>query len=484
MFDPNQVVEINLTVPPEGIENLEKEPKEYTCGEFELKVGGVPKVSPGLPSPATVAIELRGTGSFRDLSHKAAFKIKFTGVGSCKKSSQRYFGLKSLTTNNMVQDPSMIHETLAYEVFRAFGVPSTRTGFAFIRLNGIKYGTYLNIETMDEVSMPRLFLSTQHLYKADTPGVDVRPGQANTFEVEMGSEEDLTDLNKLIAAANSQTGDWSDGLSGLADLREMTREWAVERYIGHWDGYAGEADNFPGPTTKPNNYWLHSDSSGLFDMLPWGTDQTWSVPLFFDQPAGGRLFNSCLKDASCKALYEQALGELASLIPTLNLDGRVVAIAQELAPWQAQETERGEFSAAEIALAVAATRKFIAERPKALADYLASLKPGPAAGARRAKIGKTRIRGTVVYTKITSFSPGSALQRVKVRSHGHWLKGCTGKQQVKKAKGFTVKCHLSHRVRELMSSHRRLRLKVRVGFTPTGGEPFFKIRQLRVSQKR
>ena len=33
-------------------------------------------------------------------------------------SGQRFFGLKNLTLNNMIQDPSMVHETFAYGAFR------------------------------------------------------------------------------------------------------------------------------------------------------------------------------------------------------------------------------------------------------------------------------------------------------------------------------------------------------------------------------
>ena len=33
-----------------------------------------------------------------------------------------------MTLNNMVQDESMIHETLGYAILRAAGIPAPRTG--------------------------------------------------------------------------------------------------------------------------------------------------------------------------------------------------------------------------------------------------------------------------------------------------------------------------------------------------------------------
>ena len=53
--------------------------------------------------------------ALRPFNRKAALKLKFA-------KPDRPFGLRSLTLNNMVQDPSMLHETLGYEVMRAAAV--------------------------------------------------------------------------------------------------------------------------------------------------------------------------------------------------------------------------------------------------------------------------------------------------------------------------------------------------------------------------
>ena len=53
------------------------------------------------------------------------------------------------------------------------------------------------------MSLARLFGTTQHLYEADDPGVDVTPGGAGAYEVDEGDEDDRADLEALIAAANA-----------------------------------------------------------------------------------------------------------------------------------------------------------------------------------------------------------------------------------------------------------------------------------------
>lgn len=352
LFEPDRVVEIDFTLSDDARAALEADPGEYVDAGFELRVDGAP-----MGDPLPVGLRLKGSSSFRGLDGKAAFKVKFAhSVGG-----QRFAGLKSLTLNNMVQDPSMIHERLAYEVFRAAGIPAPRTGYAFVRVNGEPYGLYLNVETIDDVALERWFDSTGHLYEGEY-GADVSPAAIGLFQVEEGDEDDLGDLEALTAALAAPDPGFSERMRGLADLGEMTRMWAVERYIGHWDGYTAT----PAPNLWPNNYYLHSTAAGEFTMLPWGTDQTFVRRVRFDEP-GGALFNACLAEHRCRALYLDQLATLPALAASLDLDRLAAETASALDGWQAQDPRR-EYSLTQIAAAVEATRAFIAARPRDLMD--------------------------------------------------------------------------------------------------------------------
>jgi len=362
MFDPATVVEIDLSLPQDSIDGLGEEPTTYHDATFELTTAG------GAYEPLAVGARLKGgLGSFRPLSGKAAFKLKFNH----SVAGQRFLGLKTLTLNNMVQDSSMVHEVLAYRAFRAAGIAAPRTGYAYVRVNDADYGLYLNVETLDEVSLPRWFESTQHLYEGEH-GVDTSVGNANAYEVDEGSESDRTDLEALIAAVNDDSGDWSDGIAGVADLGELTRMWAVEKYIGHWDGYAGGPYQSP---NHPSNYYLHSDAAGIFQMLPWGTDQTWGERLPFDA-RGGLMFDGCLDDASCAAMYREAVIDVRSLVSGLDLDALATTTAATLAPWQ-EIDPRKEYSLAGIDAGVSATREFLQVRPGDVDAWLLGSVPDP-----------------------------------------------------------------------------------------------------------
>lgn len=179
-----------MTLPDAAIEELKVEPREYVeGGEVVLKRSDGTPGGVGAPSQTFkgVEVKLKGQpgGSFEDLDGKAAFKLKFD-------KDELFFGVHKLTLNNMTQDPSMIHESLACTAFGAAGVPASRSGYAFVYLNGVNYGLHANVESLDTYSLPKLFGAAfdeekgQHLYEAAEYGADFYPGKETMFEVDEG----------------------------------------------------------------------------------------------------------------------------------------------------------------------------------------------------------------------------------------------------------------------------------------------------------
>lgn len=473
LFDPGHVAAIDIDLPAASRTALDADPDTYQQAGLTVTAGGVTS------GPLQVGIRLKGHvgGSFRDLSGKAAFKLKFNHVVS----GQKLLGLKKLTLNNMVQDPSMLHETLAYETFRASGVPAPRSGYAFVRVNDDPYGVYLNVETMDDVGLKRLFQSTGHLYEGGY-ATDVRPGDVSKFEIDEGSETDRGDLNALVAAAGG-SGDFSDRMAGRADLSEMVRMWAVEKYAGHWDGYAGKDGDL-----LPNNYYLHSTTSGLFSMLPWGTDQTWVHDIGFDE--GGLLFRRCRLDPSCEATYEAALAGVAATVDRLDLPAETERLAAVLRPYQERDP-RKDSSMGEIGGWVQGTQSYLAARPGQVSSWLAAPTPPPAepvaepepvAGANapeaglpvapaavaqgpgpaRAalRVGHARRSKAVVSTPVRVTAAGLVSQRMVMAVRGRDVTACRVPARRLGAGTHTLRCRLSAVVRHRLRAG-RLRLIVR-----------------------
>ena len=505
MYDPDQVVEVKLGgLSEEELDALELDPTEYQHGTFELLVGGVPKG----PLLNDVGIRLKGgVGSSRPVkTGKSGFKVRFDEFVK----GQLFFGIKRLTLNNMIQDPSMVHETLTYELFRDLGLPASRTGYAFVDLNGADYGLFLNLETLDKISLPHWFETTQHLYEADAAGTDVTPGSAAKFEVDEGDDEDRNDLQTLIEHVGDPVGTWFDKVAPVADLAQMTGQWAVERYVSHWDGYAG-AENPIFPESRPNNYYLHSDAEGVFQMMPWGTDQTWEYDMEFDEPAGGVMFNECLADEECKRLYLEGLTAVHCAVPGLDLGAHAGQLATMLAPFQAkEEVDRREATAEEIAEGVEDVETLAFLRREQLADYLTAegvlgtgtdpcalppepeTKPAPPASggtppsaprvAIEGRFGRTRARGAFVFTPLWVTGPATGGQRIFTRVDGERRQLCADRTEGTAAGRLALRCRLPQWALDRLADD-SLRLRVRVSFFPEFGTSEIGVRRLTLSRR-
>ena len=203
LYDPQQVTEIDLEASAAALSQLAAVPGEYVEARVILRNGG------STYGPYLVGLKLKGHEAFRPLEGKAAFKIKF----GYAVSGQSFHGLKGLTLNNMVQDPSMIAEATTSLLVAATGAPAARVGYAYVRLNGADYGLYANVENIDAVMARRWSTGTQHIYEANLGGEDASPGRAGEFEVDEGSSTDRSDLEALSAANAGGANGWWSGCS-------------------------------------------------------------------------------------------------------------------------------------------------------------------------------------------------------------------------------------------------------------------------------
>ena len=259
----------------------------------------------------------------------------------------------------------MLHEAVSYEAFRRMGLPASRSGYAFVRVNGAAYGLYANVEPINKTMLrrwPKHFPTTKHVYEGETRD-DVVPGLVHRLQVQEGDPADRSDLQALMYALGDPSRPYPQRLAPHADLVQMTHVWAVEKYLGHEDGYSG----------NPNNYYLHSDARGRFRMLPSGLDKTLSdrVPYGATRSTraqktvsgdeGGQLFKACIADPTCKQAYLAAVGHVRRTMPTFRLETRVDEIAAALRPWQERDP-RLEDTRDAIDAKIAEAREFLLTR--------------------------------------------------------------------------------------------------------------------------
>ena len=354
IYNPTKVHSIELTIPTasEQALNNRNTAKTYTAASVTIRAAGYTM------GPIQIGLRLKGSTSLELLNQRPSFKLAFNWSAALKGS--RFLGLKNMTLNAMTQDESKLHEFGAYKLFNAMSVNAPRTGWASLKINGASRGLYLNVESYDDIFLGSRFKDTTlHMYEGIALN-DFKPGKADgtkntgAFLVKEGwtPAPNKDDLQKLIDVANySSSLAWWNGMAKYTDRSQMIRMWAVENFVGHWDGYSGPL---------ANNYFIRSNTSGKFVMLPWGTDQTFgenrqtSVLLddyFFpmDKPQAGfpwvqqafkksvmdrgLLFKRCLSYTPCRTEYLTQLKAVSIKATSIKLVTAMKTASTLIAPY-------------------------------------------------------------------------------------------------------------------------------------------------------
>ena len=279
-------------------------------------------------------------------------------------------GMNRMTLNNSVQDPSMVNTCLSYRVFAAAGNPAPRCNFATVSVNGTDLGLYVHVEEYKAPFLSHHFGNADgNLYEGTVS--DFTLEFRGTFEKKTNEDaDDWSDIDAVVAALSDPSDAGLNALGEIVDLDRFLSFWATEVLVGHWDGYAGDR----------NNYWFYRVPDGRFVFLPWGTDGTFHLsddPNPFDNISNpppsvlaltaipNRLYNHPDWRASYVARLKQILEDVWHETELLAEVDRMAAIVQQHAlPAEASAAERD----------TERVRTFISKRK---AEILADLSPEP-----------------------------------------------------------------------------------------------------------
>ena len=284
-----------------------------------------------------------GTGSRRSIGSKPSFKVDIAG-------DNRFFGLEHLTLNNMVQDATMLHEALGYQVYEAAGAKAASTGYARLTVDGQAYGLYLNLETTDAQFLKRVFGDDGGLLYEGAYGVDLRAGDAGKFELHAGEDPDRAILGSLIRAVDTPGDGLFYGPSRQVDTESFLATMAADALLGNWDSYY-----------TSNNYRLYwNRRAGRWFLIPGGIDQAFSGTKVFG--ATGLLFQKCLASERCTTDYAHSVRDVAGRFERLGLPAKTAALLSVIDP-AAQADPKKKYNANTMAKARDAMLAFIARRP-------------------------------------------------------------------------------------------------------------------------
>ena len=274
-FALDRVLDISIEIAVEDWDTLRHQTRTFEDLIAEIEEYGLSRPFAGIYSwfGATVTVDgethtdvgVRKKGFLGSQSDtKPALKLRFD-----KYVDDQSLGgvMERMTLNNSVQDPSMVNTCLSYRVFAEAGSPAPRCNFATVSVNGKDLGLYVHVEEIKAPFLSRHFDSADgNLYEGNVS--DFTPTYRGTIEKKNNEDaNDWSDIDAVVAALQDRSDAGLESLSEIVDLDRFLSFWATEVLVGHWDGYAGDR----------NNYRFYREPGGRFVFIPWGTDDTFHL---------------------------------------------------------------------------------------------------------------------------------------------------------------------------------------------------------------
>ncbi len=349
-----------------------------------------------------VGARFKGNGTFLGAvrSYKRPFKLDLNK----HVPAQQLAGRNTLNFHNLVADNSNLSDALAYEFFRAAGVPAPRTAFARLRLTvGGRFedrllGLYVLVENPDaQWAREQFGVPGVALFKPVTGELFADLGDTWTAYAPIYDPKTKTtpaQQQRLIALAKLFSGtddaDFAQRLGDFIDLPAFARFLACEAILSNYDSILSNGQNF----------LLYLDPrTDRFGFIPWDHDHCWGQFPFVGtaderaraslrQPWVGeiRFLERILAVPAVRQLYEAELKRLrATLFVPERLGARLDDLAAAVRPFVAEEPggRLGKFERA-----TAAPRKESSTPPDASGKERAELSLKEFFAARAASVSE------------------------------------------------------------------------------------------------
>jgi hypothetical protein len=323
IFEWGQLPELRLELSDEAIrflhqDYLDFDPYSSNPDPFEYVEGSL--TYDGL-TYEPVGVRLKGQNSARDIDDKAAFKFKFNKYVP----DGRFHGLKAVTLNNMVSDPSMVNERIAYWLYGEAGLPASRANHAALFINDEYYGLFALLESVDDQLLKRHFEDPDgSLFEGWD--VDFYSWYIPHFQLEEGPN-DRTMLAGLASTLEDSGSDAIIAAEKYVNYDAFRRWWAVGAVVAQFDGY---------PYSDPgDDFHVYADpQTDQLYFLPHGLDEC----MFWDdhgvQSVNGIVAYRCSQVQSCKNAWVDDVFEVLDLAEQkLDWEQAFLDIQKEIEPY-------------------------------------------------------------------------------------------------------------------------------------------------------
>ncbi|MCU0612755.1 MAG: CotH kinase family protein [Candidatus Eisenbacteria bacterium] len=190
---------------------------------------------------------------------------------------QEISGLDKLNLNNAFLDPTFVRERCCYELCEALGLPTVRTNFAALHINGEYWGLYVLVEQLDQEFIESRFGSGEagNLWMGEPHGSFTYRGneQAAYYqEYELESNEEENDWSALVEVVdglnNTPVYARPAAISPLMDVNSALAMLAIDNFVVNLDSYIGRCGNF---------YFYHRDRDSRVVFAKWDVNEAWGL---------------------------------------------------------------------------------------------------------------------------------------------------------------------------------------------------------------
>lgn len=364
LFQDDAVSALSLELDESAWASLLDDPKSYVEATF----------SDGETTLA-VGVRLKGWSSYQPLTGKPNFRVSFDHYVE----GQRYDGLEAVDIINEAEDPAFMSEAIAYRLFREAGQPASRTGFAWLVVNGMDYGLFTLVEKKDDVLIARwwpddesgsLYESSSNAWPCDLD--DGGAPRCDCWEQDEVGEDDRAELEALCAVATDTSDDeWYETIRETVDWVEISRHMAMEILLDAYDHYAGYMGNV---------YLYHAPEASAWSLIPASMNSVFGstrysagscgaadrAPTDFN---GGLLIRRCWDDEECTADLYEALDHAVDTLQGSDILTRIDAWSTLLEPYVAADPRAG-YTTDAYWTQVSCIRDWLEARPAELAPWL------------------------------------------------------------------------------------------------------------------
>ncbi|MCU0723174.1 MAG: CotH kinase family protein [Planctomycetes bacterium] len=262
-FPQGSILDVELEVGGEDWDRLPRRPFEYVPAAFRC----------GKSAIAKVGVRVKGNSSSGVPSERKSLKIDFDRF----EKGASWHGLVKLNLHNEFKDPTLMREVLAYRLFRAAGVPASRTAYArvFVTIPGRSarrlIGLYVAVEQAGGDFLKDRFADPSGTLWKGEAGSDFTwfgedPENYGGYEIERNENRgDYAPLIEFVRLVN-ETPD--------AGLEEMfARRLDVEKFLAY-TAVNALLVNLDSPAGTGHNYYVyHEPASGRFTVIPWDLNE-------------------------------------------------------------------------------------------------------------------------------------------------------------------------------------------------------------------